>query len=213
MEKYIGNKRLADINQADMLELLDIVKKKPHKRTGEPISERTVRNHMNILKSIFRTAVELDMIRKSPMDNIKYSVSDYQLEDNYYDIDDINKMIFSPDDEPIVYQLAILLTLSTGLRIGELTALNEDDFNRNEHSIKISKAVSEANGVRKISTTKNKKIRVEFYPKELDLLIDKHLEIDKLKKKSLGVDKNLIFTGKNCELIPKDTISNRIRMF
>lgn len=213
MEMYIGEKKLSEISQADMLELLDIIKKKPHKITGEPISPRTVRNHMNILKSVFKTATELNIINKNPMNNIKYSISDYQVEDNYYDIEDINKMIPLLEDEPVVYHFAILLTLSTGLRLGELVALNEGDFDRGNHSIKISKAISTTVEAKEISTTKTKKTRVEFYPKELEVLLDKHLELDKLKRESLGVSNNLIFTGMDGGFISKDTISNWFRRF
>lgn len=213
IEKYIGNKILSKINQSDMLELLDIIKAKKNKNTGEPIAERTVRNYMNILKALFRTAMELEIIKKNPIENIKYTVDDYQLQDNYYDLDDINNMIFDLDDEPIVYQLAILFTLATGVRLGELIALNEDDFNREDHSVKISKAVSETKGEKKLGLTKTKKTRIEYYPPELEILLDKHLEIEKLKRQQLGVENNLIFTGINGGYIPKKTISDWFRRF
>lgn len=213
IEKYIGHKRLSDITQGDMLELLDIIKNKKNSITGEPISERTVRNHLNILKSMFRTAVELEILKKNPVENIKYTVHDYQLQDNYYDIDDINKMIFALDEEPIQYQFAILLTLSTGLRLGELIALTEDDFNREEHYVKITKAISETRGERKVSLTKTKKNRIEYYPEELNVLLDKHVEIIKLKKEQLGVDNDLIFIGKNGGFIAKRTIQDWFQRF
>lgn len=213
IEEHIGKKILCQIKQSDMLELLDIIKAKKNKNTGGPISERTVRNHMNILKSLFRTATELEIIKKNPIENIKYVAEDYQLEDNYYDVDDINEMIFALDNEPMMYQLAILLTLSTGLRLGELIALNEDDFNRAEHHVKISKSLSETKGEKKVSTTKTKKTRIEYYPKELEDLLDKHLEIDKLKRQQLGVENNLIFTGMDGGFIPKKTISDWFRRF
>ena len=90
IETYIGKKILSDIKQSDMLELLDIIKNKKNDKTGKLIAERTVRNYINVLKSIFRTAMELELIKKNPMDNIKYTVNDYQVQDNYYDIADIN---------------------------------------------------------------------------------------------------------------------------
>lgn len=213
IEKYIGKKILSTINQADLLELLDIIKAKKNKNTGGTISDRTVKNHMNILKSLFRTAAELEIIKKNPVENIKFVADDYQLEDNYYDVDDINEMIFALDDEAVIYQLAILLTLSIGCRLGELIALNEDDFNRTDHSVKISKSLSETKGKKELSLTKNKKTRIEYYPPELEDLLDKHLEIDKLKRQQLGVENNLIFTGITGGFISKKTISDWFRRF
>lgn len=213
MEKYIGHKILSKITKADMLELLDIVKNKKNANTGGPISERTVRNHMNILKSLFRTAVELEILNNNPMDNIKFTVEEYQLEDNYYDIEDINKMIFAIDDEPVGYQFAILFTLATGVRLGELLALHESDFNRTDNSVKISKALSEIKGSRKLGPTKTKKTRVEFYPKELNDLLDKHLENEKLKKEMLVIDNDLIFTSMVGNFMPKKTLQDWFKRF
>ena len=122
-------------------------------------------------------------------------------------------MISKLDNEPVVYQLAILLTLSTGLRLGELIALNEDDFNRNEHYVKISKALSETKGSKKLTLTKTKKGRVEYYPAELEALLDNHLEIEALKKEQLGVENNLIFTGIKGGFISKKTVSDWFRRF
>lgn len=214
IETYIGKKILSEIKQSDILELLDIIKAKKNKNTGGPISERTIRNYLNVLKSVFSTAKELEIIRKNPAENVKYTVDDYQIEDNYYDIDDINEMIFALDNEPIEYQLAILLTLSTGVRIGELIAFEEDDFNRVEHHVRISKAVSEIKGEgRTVAKTKNKKTRIEYYPAELEDLLDKHLEVEALKKKQLGVENKLIFTGINGSFISKKTIPDWFRRF
>lgn len=213
IEKYIGNKILSEIKQSDMLELLDIIKAKKNKNTGGPISERTVRNHLNALKSVFKTAMELEILKKNPIENVKYTVDDYQIQDNYYDIEDINKMIFLLDKEPIFYQFAILLALSTGLRLGELVALNEDDFNREEHYVKISKSLSETKGEKKIGLTKTKKTRIEHYPEELEQLLDAHLELESLKKQQLGVESNLIFTGISGGFISKKTIPDWFRRF
>src|SRR5699024_9223276 len=165
IEKNIGHKILSKLSKGDMLELLEIVKNKKNANTGGPISPRTVRNHMNILKSLFRTAVELEILDNNPMDNIKFTVEEYQLVDNYYNIEDINKMIIALDGEPVVYQFAILFTLATGVRLGELLGLYRSDFDYSNYSVTISKALSETKGLRELGPTKNKKTRVEFYPK------------------------------------------------
>lgn len=213
MEKYIGDKKLCHITKADMLELLDTVKNKKNANTGGPISPRTVRNYMNILKSIFRTAVELEIIRDNPMDNVKFTVKDHQLEDNYYNVEEMNEMINALSDEPVVYQLAILFTLATGVRIGELLAIHESDLDRINHSVTISKSVSETKGVRKLGQTKTKKTRVEFYPRELKKLIDEHLKNEKVKKEMLGVENDLIFTSTTGELFPKRTLQDWFKRF
>lgn len=213
IEKHIGHKILSKISKADMLELLDLIKNKKNVNTGGTISERTVRNHLNILKSLFRDAVELEILKDNPMDNIKFVVEDHQIKDNYYDIEDINKMIFAIDNEPVGYQFAILFTLATGVRIGELLALEEKDFNYTDHSVTISKSLSEIKGSRKLGPTKTKKTRVEFYPEELNVLLEKHLESENLKKEMLGVENDLIFTSMAGDFMPKRTLQDWFKRF
>lgn len=213
IEKHIGHKILSKLTKADMLELLEIIKIKKNANTGGTISERTVRNHMNIMKSLFRDAIDLEILHKNPMDNIKFKVSDYQLEDNYYDVEDINKMIFALDDEIIKYQFAILFTLATGLRLGELLALQKGDFNYTDNSVKISKSLSEIKGSRKLGQTKTKKTRVEFYPGELNMLLEKHLENERVKKEMLGVENDLIFTSTEGTYMPKRTLQDWFKRF
>lgn len=213
IEEHIGNIILSKLTKANMLELLDIVKNKKNKHTGKPISDRTVRNHMNILKSMFRTAVELEILSNNPMDNIKFNVEEYQVKDNYYDTEDINKMIFALDEEPVVYQLAILLALATGVRLGELLAIHESDFDRKNHSVVISKALSETKEGRKLTGTKTNVTTVRHYPKELEDLIDQHLEIEYLKKDSLNVENDLIFTSMKGDFMPKSTLQDWFRRF
>lgn len=213
IEIHIGHKILSKINKSDMLELLEIVKAKKNVNTGGSISPRTVRNHMNTLKSLFRDSVDLEILKVNPMDNIKFSVSDHQLEDNYLDVEDINKMIFALDEEPMGYQFAILFTLATGVRIGELLALNESDFNYTDHSVKISNSLSEIKGSRTMGPTKTKKTRVEFYPNELNILLEKHLKNEKLKKEMLQVNNELIFTSKAGSFMPKRTMQDWFKRF
>ncbi|WP_313756634.1 tyrosine-type recombinase/integrase [Tissierella sp.] len=57
------------------------------------------------------------------------------------------------------------------------------------------------------------KTRVEYYPEELEQLLDKHLEIESLKKQQLEVENNLIFTGITGGFISKKTISDWFRRF
>lgn len=213
IERYIGNKILSKLNKADMLELLEIIKNKKNINTGETIAPRTVRNHLNVLKSLFRDAVDLDILNNNPMDNIKYTVEEYQLKDNYYDVEEINKMIFTLDNEPVGYQFAILFTLATGVRLGELLALHESDFDYINHSVKISKALSEVEGSRKLGSTKNKKTRVEFYPIELNDLLDEHLENEKLKREMFLAKHDLIFTSMDCKFMPKRTMQDWFKRF
>lgn len=213
IEQHIGHKILSKLNKADMLELLELIKNKKNVNTGGDISERTIKNHLNVLKSLFRTAIELDILSVNPMDNIKFTVEEYQIEDNYYDIEDINKMIFALDDEPVGYQFAILFTLATGVRIGELLALQESDFNYTDNSVKISKSLSETRGSRKLGPTKTKKTRIEFYPKELNDLLEKHLENEGVKKEMLEVENDLIFTSMAGDFMPKRTLQDWFKRF
>lgn len=90
---YIGNKILEKLTTGDMLELMKIIKKTPSKRTKKPLSVRSVKHLHTLLVNIFNTAIELKILNENPVDGVPIKSPDTQLKDNYYDLDDINKLL------------------------------------------------------------------------------------------------------------------------
>lgn len=221
---YISNKVLEKITTGDMLELMEIIKTTPSPKTKETLSVRSVKHIHTLLKNMFNTAIELKILKENPMNGVNVKSPETQLKDNYYNLEDINKLLSVLPTAPIKYQLATLLTLSTGLRLGELSGLQWKHIDKTNCIVTVEQSNSYANKNSKIKETKtsssNRKVS---FPHSLIELIEKH-EQDELKKKEiLGAEwyygqynphsEDFVFTQKNGKVIFVDTISDWWRKF
>lgn len=221
--KYIGNKTLEKITNADMLELMKAIKESPAKTKSGTLSDKSVKNYHTLLKSMFSTAVELKILSENPMENVKVKNPKIQLKDNYYDLEDIKKLLRVLPDVPVKYQLATLLTMSTGLRVGELTALKWKHIDLENMKITIEQANSYTKETGSfIKDTKNTySERVVALPKSLLSLLLRHREDELIKKDALGEDwqgsdddlEDFVFTQRNGKCIFIGTIPNWFRKF
>lgn len=221
--KYIGDKILEKITNADMLELMKVIKESPANTKSGKLSPKSVKNYHTLLKSMFSTAIELKILSENPMDNVKMKAPKVQLKDNYYDIEDIKKLLQVLPEAPTKYQLATLLTISTGLRVGELTALKWKHVDLENMKI----IVEQANSYTKetgsfIKGTKNTySERIVAIPQSLLGLILKHREDELIKKDALrdewqgSVDdsEDFVFTQKDGKCIFIGTIPKWFRNF
>lgn len=106
------------------------LKKEPYfeaiyKNSGN-LSSKTIRHHHNLLSSIFRTAVEWQMIFANPCDRVKAPKVEYQ-EAKYLDEVQAGKLLLKLQSEDIQNQTIISLLLYTGMRRAELCGLEWTD--------------------------------------------------------------------------------------
>jgi len=222
---YIKDKRLDRISTGDMLELMKIIETTPSKKTNKPLSTRTIKHYHTLLKNMFNDAKTLKLISNNPMDNVPVQSPNTQLQDNYYDLDDIDQLLKVLPNAPIKYQLAILLTLTTGLRLGELSALQWKHIDTINCTVKIEQVNSYANNkckiIRKTKTDSSR--RQISFPRSLVDLIENHREDELLKKELMG-DKwfygkdnkdedDFVFTTENGKVVFVETISDWFRRF
>ena len=186
--KYIGNKQLNKITNNDMLELMKEIKKSPAKTKTGKLSEKYIKHHHTLLKTMFNDAVKLKILQESPMENVPVKTPQVILKNNYYDFEDVQKLLNLLPNEPIKYQLACLLALTVGFRIGELTALQWKHVDLQNMQIEIGQSNAYSNETGSyIKDTKNTySDRTVAFPNTLINLFIKHKENEKLKKKMLG---------------------------
>lgn len=113
-----------------------------------------------IMRGAFQYAIENDYIIKNPFVSIKFEKDNSPEETiKIFSKTDVNNIInFAKTDEQFGTQ--ILMLLFTGLRRGELCAIQKDDINFKEKYITINNAVSKDEGGFFLSnTTKTKKSR------------------------------------------------------
>lgn len=222
--KFIGHKILEKLTNADMLELMRMIKESPAKTKTGKLSEKSIKHHHTLLNTMFNDAVSLKILSENPMENITVKTPKVILKDNYYDLEELDKLLTLLHDEPIKYQLATLLTISTGMRVGELTALQWKHIDLQNMKIKIeqSNAYTHETGSF-IKNTKNETSeRTVAFPNTLINLFLQHKEDETLKRKAMkkkwinydkDQEEDFVFTQENGEVIFVGTIPKWFRKF
>ncbi|MGJ0845949.1 tyrosine-type recombinase/integrase [Tissierella praeacuta] len=194
--KYISNKILEKLTAGDMLELMKSIEDSPAKTKSGKLSSKTIKHYHTLLNTMFNDAIKLKILSENPMENVPVKAPKVQLKDNYYDLKDIKKLLDVLYDEPIKYQLATLIALSTGARIGEISALQwkHINYDKMEITIEQSNCYTKEEGSF-IKDTKNEySERTVAFPSFLIDLFKAHEENELLRKEILG---NNWYYGKN----------------
>lgn len=194
--QYIGDKTLEKITNADMIELMKLIENSPAKTKTGKLSPNSIKHYHTLLKIMFNDAVKLKIISENPMDNVPIKSPKVQLKDNYYDLDDIKQLLIALSQEPVKYQLATLVAMTTGMRLGELTALQWKHIDYEKLKIKIEQANSytKETGIIIKDTKNTHSERTIAFPKFLVPLFQQHEKDELLKKELLGDN---WFYGKN----------------
>lgn len=221
--KYIGNKILEKLTAGDMIELMKAIENSPAQTKSGKLSSKTIKHYHTLLNTMFNDAVKLKILTENPMENVPVKTPKVQLKDNYYDLEDIEKLLDVLPNEPIKYQLATLIALSTGARIGEISALQwkHIDYDKMELTIEQSNCYTKEEGSF-IKDTKNEySERIVAFPSFLIDLFKTHEENELLRKEMLGNDwyygkdnphrEDFVFTQENGKFIFVDSIPKWFR--
>jgi integrase len=146
---FFGKKRLDEISS------LDIEKFKAHQL--KKVKPKTVNNQLGTLAKCLKTAIEWEELDKMPL--IKPLRCDPE-EFDFLSQEESQKLLNSAHGS---YYTAILLALHTGMRLGELMALNWTSINFSNNQIVVKQTFS--NGI--LGSTKSNKIR--YIPMTSDL--------------------------------------------
>lgn len=145
---FFGKAKLKDIKQIDIQRYFNSVA-----NDGKPLAKSTLDKHKMILKSIFDSAIDNDLIYKNPVKNISYpEVSDAKV-----------KRVYSAEQAEKVRKYClerqyfdIFLMLETGIRRSELLGLMWTDVDFAERFIHIQRGVTQTTGKIVIGDTKTK---------------------------------------------------------
>lgn len=106
-------------------------------------SDSIIRKDFELLKRTFKEAIRRDIITKNPMDNIKTPKSKQKKEDvRALTIEEQNKLLYILTTEDIKYSNQMLLSMFTGMRMGEINALTKRDINLLFNTIDVNKTIS-----------------------------------------------------------------------
>jgi integrase len=173
----------------------DDLYRRPNKRKSEParkrkerheISNKTLHNYYRLFHNIMAAAVRWQYIDKNPVASVKapklpkYEAAFYEYEDVKILIDKLQEL---PDDQ-LKYKVGIMLTLSTGIRLGELAGLMWEciDLEGNKIHIKKSRSYSYMEGTIEKDPKTYSSIRRIAIPPQISRLL-RIYQIQQLKMK------------------------------
>lgn len=125
--KLIWKKQARKITRRDVQAWINrISEEKPHNRSEEALSGKTVQNYYGIVRQIFEWAVKKEYLASTPCQYIDLPKV-RKKEAAYLDIDTFTKALKLVQMEPLHYQAAFYLAVFGGFRKGELLGLKWDD--------------------------------------------------------------------------------------
>ena len=148
---YFGHYKLNKIKPTDIMRFYDlleedtqIIRRKNNngKKTRKPLSQKTILEHHRLLSAMLHRAVYWQLIVSNPAERVQ-APKTKKPKRKYYD-DEQSKALISNlmelTEEQFKYKVAIILTIFTGVRLGELMGLEWDDINFREGIVSINRS-------------------------------------------------------------------------
>lgn len=133
IEPELGDKRLTDIDRATLIAFRETLKSKPGRR-GETLSAKTVANILGVLTHALRVAANTEVIDRTPAFKVR-AVPPPPIEP--WTFDEYGRLLGAAIREGEPWATAVLLAGESGLRIGEVIALEWADLDLVANAITI----------------------------------------------------------------------------
>lgn len=137
----LGNIPLGRLKPIDIIKFVNSLQESAIRYDGKecPVSGQTIRYCIRTLSSMLQTAVRWGLIDTNPSQNvtrIKIKPKRMQLPDEQ----GVAKMLEALQDEPLKYRTIVMLALDSGLRRGEIMALEWPAVNLKNNSILVKQS-------------------------------------------------------------------------
>ena len=220
---YLGSFTLEKIKPTDLMKLYDMLEqdtqikrlaKNNGERTLKPLSKKTILEHHRLISAMLHKAVYWQLILANPAERVQPPKT-RKPKRRYYD-DEQSKALVSNlmelAEDQIKYKVAILLTLFTGVRLGELMGLewNDVDFRNGIVCINRSSQYLAKEGIfTKMPKTENSIREVGIPDFVVSLLEEYKLWYDNQKELcgELWIDSNRLFVQADGKPMHPSTIS------
>lgn len=186
--------------------------------SDKKLSEKSISHHHKLISALLTTAVQWQIIESNPAERMK-APKVTQKEAQYYDIDEANQMLTLLDNEPIKYKTMISTVIFSGLRAGELAALEWSDISFEKKTIKVCKQLQylPERGIYEVNSAKtdsgNRIIPIQSTLVDILRKYKAWQEEEKTKWGDKWVDSNKLFTQENGEPIYPYTPSKWFAQF
>lgn len=208
IKPYFKDTNLNKLSYEHIFEFREHLKTKSKKQnSNSTLSPNTVNKIMILLKKIFDTGVRKSLIDKNPVDNLrKLPISKPII--SFWSVEEFNEFRKLITEDEISYDLFFTIAFFTGMRMGEILALNWYDVNLIISTIHVTKTAYFVNNVNHINSTKtragtrlitiNNKLTVmlrDWKEKQLDLLKEFTTDTESLQiiqSTPIAITKNMV---------------------
>ena len=226
---YFGHFHVDKIKPTDIMKFYDllsrdtqIVRRKNNngKKTGKPLSPKTIVEHHRLLHAMLQKAVYWQMIVSNPAERVQ-APKTKKPKRKYYD-DEQSKALISGlmklTEEQFKYKVAIILTIFTGVRLGELMGLEWDDINFRDGIVSINRSsqyLADKGVFTKVPKAENS-IRDVAIPDFVVSLLEEYkcwYDEQKYQYGELWIDSNRLFVQADGKPMHPSTISKWFEKF
>ena len=223
---YFGHFKLDLIKPAHIIQFYDYLSKDHQlkrcknnqgKTTLKALSSKTILEHHRLLRSMLQNAVYWQILPYNPVARVK-PPKHTKPKIHYYDDIECKKLLEALEDEEIKFQTIVILTLFTGMRRGEVLALEWSDIDFKEGFVTVTKSSQYLpdKGIFVKDPKTESSVRSVGIPKVvIDMLTKYKVWYDNQKKEcgDLWIDSNRLFVQWNGKPMHPDTITDWFRRF
>ena len=220
---YFGHFYINKIKPTDIMKFYDLLEKDTQlvrkqgnngAKTKKPLSGKTILEHHRLLRAMLHKAVYWQLILANPAERVQPPKT-RKPKRRYYD-DEQSKALVSNlielTEDQIKYKVAILLTLFTGVRLGELMGLEWNDINFKDGIVCVNRSsqyLAKEGIFTKMPKTENSIREVGIPDFVVSLLEEYKLWYDNQKELcgELWIDSNRLFVQADGKPMHPSTIS------
>ena len=156
IKPYFKNTNLNKLTYDHIFEFREYLKTKPKKQNeNETLSYNTINKVLILLKKIFDTGIRKSLIDKNPVENLrKLPIRKPNIK--FWSIEEFTRFRELIQDDETSYDLFFVIAFFTGMRMGEILALNWNDINLLTNTFFVTKTVYFVSNTSYINTTKTR---------------------------------------------------------
>lgn len=152
----IGHWQISNINQSLLVDLLHNLKRQDG--SERPLAVASQQSVYTTLKSIFKYAKQLRVIKEDPMEGVNKpkNIKEMKKELNVYSLEEVEILLSFLQEEESHWRVFMILTLVAGLRRGEALGLEWSKVDFDKNVIDISQTIVNTRNGPLIKSPKNK---------------------------------------------------------
>lgn len=156
IKPYFQKVNLNKLSYENIFEFREYLKTKPKKQNdNQHLSNNTINKIIILLKKIFDTGVRKSLIDKNPVENLrKLPINKKTI--TFWSVEEFARFRKLITKEEKSYDLFFTLAFFTGMRMGEILALNWNDINLLTNTIHVTKIAYFLNKRNHINSTKTR---------------------------------------------------------